>query len=255
LGKLVSEIVLGRVSPVDILSRMGYHVIVNSTAEGVVSRYVETPDELAQFSDLTPDAIVYQGEPHWVPVPLGAHPQCSNYLHDWFRAGVKAQTLFRKLAHEHGLILENLSQDQASFRSYTANVDKAVKRGDCLIRNARNLEVEIKCQTIYPRGDEEVFWFDEADIEKHLNMQEFTGCPIVMAVFERAGDAPVDGSLRMILVDEIKRLLGTGAVTVDEKAKNGKAYVVALESMRLGFEIIDEIRGVTNRRRHPRRAE
>ncbi len=218
---------------------MGYHVIVQHTAEGVVSRYVERVEDLAVFSDLTADAVVYQGEPHWVPVRLGSHEHCRDYIHDWFRAGVKAQALFRVQALAHGLTLENLSQDQASFKNYTECVDRMVKRGDVLIRNARNLEVEIKCKKWLGSNGDQFVYLPREDLAKHENMAEFTGSPIAIAFYDRDGDSPVEDSLHMVYVSDIRS--DVGKRVIEERNDLGAAFKIPLSMMSKGFALVDGI--------------
>ena len=50
------------------------------------------------------------------------------------KIGIRAQHLFKKQADKEGFILEDLNQNQESFKIYTNNVDKSIKRGDYLVR-------------------------------------------------------------------------------------------------------------------------
>jgi hypothetical protein len=169
---------------------MGYHVIVKAANGDLVSHYADSLEDLANFSDITADSIIYQGEPHWTPVMLGTDDKYKNFAKDWFRAGLKAQWLLKRQAIAHGLMIEDLSQDVESFKGYTINANVAIKRGDFLIRNARNLEIETKCFTFYKNGNEDCFYIEYADVKKHQNMEQFTGCPVILAVYKRCGDTP-----------------------------------------------------------------
>lgn len=76
---------------------MGYH-IVNIKNDTIEHLYIENKIELAYLDTLTENTIIYQGEKHWEPVRFGNDPWYKNYTKDWFRAGLKAQELFKEQA-------------------------------------------------------------------------------------------------------------------------------------------------------------
>ena len=112
---------------------MGYHVILRPDEKTLHAIYVEQIEDLAEISNLTPDSIVYQGEKDWAPVKLGQSEAYKNFAEPWFRAGLKAQKLFIEEATQSGLIVEQLSQDQNTFRHYITNANIPIKRGDFLL--------------------------------------------------------------------------------------------------------------------------
>lgn len=130
---------------------MGFHVIIKAENGQLDSHYADSLEKLADFSDIAADSIIYQGESDWKPVILGTDDRYKHLAEDWFRAGVKAQRLFRRQAIDHGLMIEDLSQDVESFKGYTKNANIPIKRGDFLIRNAKNKEVDTKCKTFYTK--------------------------------------------------------------------------------------------------------
>lgn len=125
---------------------MGYHLI--NIVKGVLKHYyVSDLRDLLDRSDITKNTIIYQGEPEWIPKKMGEDTGYKLYVDEWSRVGLKAQILFKKLAEKEGLILEELSQDQDSFKSYTKAANRnsiPIKRGDFLLRNAGNWEIEVK---------------------------------------------------------------------------------------------------------------
>ena len=184
---------------------MGYHVILRITEEGLDSRYVETLDELRNFPELTKETIIYQGEAHWTPIQLGDNEACAVYAESNYRLGRKTEILFQEMCTKHGLIMEALSQTQESFRCYTRNVDVSIKRGDFLIRNAGNLEVDVKCRKkgIHDQDGYPFYFLNKEDVKRHTNMERFTNCPVLLAFFERDGEDPVEESLCMMAISEI----------------------------------------------------
>ena len=146
---------------------MGYHII-NITE----NEYVNDKKSLMNLDTITEDSIIYQGEPHWTPLQV-KNTELKNYCIDRYRAGLKAQEYFKTQAKEQGLILEELIQDKESFQQYLISDEYiAIKRGDFLVRNYGNLEIDVKCRTFRYLNDEELsFHFSCKDLEKHLNMQ------------------------------------------------------------------------------------
>ena len=153
---------------------MGYHII-NITENGIKSEYVNDKKSLMNLDTITEDSIIYQGEPHWTPLQV-KNTEFKSYCIDWYRAGLKAQEYFKTQAKEQGLILEELIQDKESFQQYLiSNEYIAIKRGDFLVRNYGNLEIDVKCRSFRQLSNRELsFRFSCNDVEKHLNMQEYT---------------------------------------------------------------------------------
>lgn len=178
-------------SPVSyhIKNRMGYH-IVNLKDNEIVHNYVDSKVEIAYLDNITEDTIIYQGEKHWTPIRVGNELDYKNYSKDWYRAGIKAQELFKKQAKDEKLVLEELFQDESSFQQYLIKEKYfAIKRGDFLVRNFGNIEIDIKCRGFYENKRKElVFNFKCEDVERHLNMQTLTNTPILIAVYQRNGN-------------------------------------------------------------------
>lgn len=229
---------------------MGYHIILRHDQDSLKHHYVEDLDKLASFS-IREDAIIYQGEPHWEPVIAKQDKRYERFTHDWYRAGIKAQELFKEQAIEKKYMLEALSQDQKSFKYYTGPINKKgkyikIKRGDFLIRNAANIEVDVKCRTFHDaKAGGQTFEFNAEDLVRHLNMSNYTRLPIVIAVYEREPntDCIIADSLRMIDVEYMKKIIGTLALTKHER-KNAKgegyeAYQIPVSKTMKGFALID----------------
>lgn len=167
---------------------MGYH-IVNLKDNEIDHKYVESKVEIAYLDNITEDTIIYQGEKQWNPISVGSQPNYRNYSKDWYRAGIKAQGLFKEQAKKEKLILEELSQDESSFQQYLIKEEYfAIKRGDFLVRNFGNIEIDIKCRSFYEnKRNEIVFNFKCEDVKRHLNMETLTNTPIFIAVYQRNG--------------------------------------------------------------------
>lgn len=213
---------------------MGYHLIIRNIDSTITAHYSETYEGLAQYSDISRDSIIYEGEAHWQPVVVGQSERYKNLAETWFRAGIKAQKLFKEQAMAHGLMIEDLSQDAASFKAYTSNAEVLIKRGDFLLRNVRNIEVETKCFTFY-KGH---FYIEYSDIKGHQNMQTYSGSPVVLAIYERKDDVPIENSLFMLSIDTILEE-NNKKVRYDEEKK---CLVIPCSLGKPGFSLIDEVR-------------
>lgn len=168
---------------------MGYH-IVNIKNNEIEHKYVESKIEIAYVDNITEEIIIYQGEKQWNPIRVGSESNYRNYSKDWYRAGIKAQELFKKQAKKEKLVLEELFQDESSFQQYLITEEYfAIKRGDFLVRNFGNIEIDIKCRGFYENKQKDiVFNFKCEDVERHLNMETLTNTPIFIAVYQRKGD-------------------------------------------------------------------
>lgn len=216
---------------------MGYHII-NITEDGIKSEYVNDKKALMNLDTITENTIIYQGEAHWTPLQV-KDTEFKNYCIDKYRAGLKAQEYFKTQAKEQGLILEELIQDKESFQQYLISDEYiAIKRGDFLVRNYRNLEIDVKCRSFHYLKDGELsFRFSCDDLEKHLNMQKYTQTPIIIAVYQRNGDNFIPEIPYFISIDKIKELSSTlGKVSV----KNDVCYEIPLRLTIQSFDYITD---------------
>lgn len=213
---------------------MGFHV-VNITNSKLVHEYVEEYEELAFLDFITKDSIIYQGEAHWNPFKVSDSERYKHLSQGWFRAGIQAQELFKEQAIGHGYILEELNQDQKSFVAYTKNSKNIpIKRGDFLIRNFGNIEVDVKCRRFKDEGN--FFDFKCSDVKKHMNMQDFTNTPILIAVYENRENKPVAD---LVYFFPVSLLNNNAEIKVNYRKGIGDCYKVPLELTHVGFELID----------------
>jgi hypothetical protein len=120
-----------------------------------------------------------------------------------FIAGEKAENRFEQLCETHGYIVEKISQDRRHFAQYAANAQSYVKRGDYIVRNLGNIEVEVKCFSLRTYGVTRCYCLKYSHIKRHEEIERLTGAPVIFAVFERNGRNVVEHSLRMIPLREL----------------------------------------------------
>ena len=219
------------------MSTIGFHIV--NIENGILKKdYVESFKELAYINFITKDSIIYQGEEQWKPVKISESEKYKHFSEGWFRAGIQAQELFKEQATENGFILEELNQDQNSFKSYTLNSEKKpIKRGDFLIRNYANIEVDVKCRGFWKDNGESYFSFKCEDAEKHKNMMGFTNTPIIIAVYQNVNNKPVDNNIYFFAIDT---LLSSDLNTHFRK-KVGECYKIPVSFTQKGFDFIDKI--------------
>lgn len=154
-----------------------------------------------------------------------------------FAAGRKAEELFAQLAYDNGWTVEKISQDRSSFDKYAMNSARGIKRGDYIIRNLRNTEVEVKCFS-RSRWRSPGYLLKYSQVKRHEGMQQMTESPVVFAIFERRGRNPVAESLRMI---PLSALTGRRSREITY-VKKSKSLHIPLTSMVPGFELLRSLR-------------
>lgn len=212
---------------------MGYHII--NIKNGQMShQYVEYECELMNV-EVRKDTIIYQGERDWVPVQAEQSATYAPYCNDWFRAGLKAQELFKKQAKEHRFILEELHQDSKSFSQYLIGDEYLpIKRGDFLLRNFENLEIDVKCRS-FEAGK---FKFKCGDLECHLNMQKLTGSPVILAVYQRDGANVKENEPYFISINEMNENKNRFKKEYIEKDNLGDCYFIPIGIAHQGFDYL-----------------
>ena len=229
---------------------MGYHIILNHEDGALKHYYVEKINDLANFQ-IQPNTIIYQGDKKWTPEMVKNSVRFQNFAESWHRAGIKAQEIFKKQALENQLILEELSHDQESFKAYTKIHEQylEIKRGDFLLRNVGNLEIDVKCRTFYkPKHAEELcFDFSQDHLNRHLNMEKYTKTSIAIALYERikGTDNPKPSSLRMIEVSYMNKIIGKlklePIIRHNSKGEKFTVYQIPLKHTMKQFTLLEHI--------------
>lgn len=215
---------------------MGYHII--NIENGILKKdYVESYEELSYIDFITDNSVIYQGEEHWKPFKISNSEKYKHFSKGWFRAGIQAQELFKQQAIEHGFILEELNQDQNSFKLYTTNAqNKSIKRGDFLIRNFANIEIDVKCRGFRKNNIDSYFDFKHEDVLKHKNMMCFTNTPILIAVYENINNKPIEDNIYFFSIEE---LLNSN-IEIYYRKGIGKCYRIPISFTKKGFSLITD---------------
>lgn len=214
---------------------MGIHIVNVENGE-LRHDYVESYEELSYVEFISEDSIIYQGEENWKPTRISESEEFKHFSKGWFRAGIQAQEIFKEQASRNGFILEELNQDQKSFKSYTSNAKNiSIKRGDFLVRNFGNIEIDVKCRGFRKINGEKHFDFKVEDVNKHANMQKFTNTPILIAVYENIRDRPSDNKVYLFAID---KLLKSKDIKSHFRKGIGRCYRIPLSFTEEGFGLI-----------------
>lgn len=226
---------------------MGFHVILNNS-DDFKTTYVDNIDELIEL-ELNDDTVIYEGRPEWKPIRLGENrdSEFGKLVLDWCRAGKKAEKLFYQLLKDK-YILERITQDKKSINHYykamkRAGIEGEIKRGDFIIRDVFNLEIEVKCYDL----SSGVFKLDADSFEKHLNMKRLTGVPVLFAIFKRIPNSDkVDGEdFYMISCRRIEDLVQAKLLVKEEvkfvtKRVNGEKKSVPYQNILIPVEFLEK---------------
>jgi len=167
---------------------MGYHIL-NYKKGNLTHRYAETKDELAGFDDIEHNSIIFEGSGNITPEVVSQSKEFKRFSYDWYRAGIKAENLFEDQAREQNMMVERINQDKKSFNNYTGSREEFIplKRGDFIIRDHGNIEIDVKCRSFhnFENNNEKYFRFNVEHMLRHLNMAALLHSPVLVAVFER----------------------------------------------------------------------
>lgn len=217
---------------------MGYHIILNSNENRIKTIYVKDLKDLLDIEGINEDSIICQGEEQCKPIKLTENEEYAKYAKEWYRAGLKAQRLFKKQASDERFILEEISQDIESFKNYTSNATTPIKRSDFIVRDLNMVEVEVKCRTFYGSKSNLFFYFSLDEFEKHKGMTKTINTKIVIAIYQRHEDSPIEESLRMIHLDEIISNFESFNIKNHPDKNVGKALEIPISKTTNGFQLL-----------------
>jgi hypothetical protein len=229
---------------------MGYHIILNKNQFEIEHYFVNHFFEIANY-DISDTTIIYEGDEKWQPEVVKLSKKYNIFSIPRFRASLKAEQIFKHKANELGYIIETLNQDQESFKFYNdaiKNNEKyiSVKRGDFLIRNLLNIEIEVKCKTIfYDQKYKKLgshFYLEKEHLDRHNNMYKFTKTPIIFAIFERnKKDESIVNSnkLYMISLSQVNEIIEKYKLTPELRIY-GESYRISISACKKNFELLNE---------------
>lgn len=214
---------------------MGYHVIIDPEFFPIKYTYVERIEELLSVEGISDKSIIFQGYRENPPQQVGMSGNFERLGEEGYRAELRALAIFAKLARARKLILEELSREPENAKLYSKIAKGPVKRGNFLIHNRGNIEIAVKCVSYYGKGERKFFAFSEEELQKYLNVEKATKTPVLLAVFQRRNDTPVEESFCMVEVDLIQKLIDTFG---RRKKEYGWIYSIPLKITKPGFDLL-----------------
>lgn len=150
-----------------------------------------------------------------------------NIFRPHLAAGLKAEKIFAQQALQNRWLLEKIPQDKENFKRYKEVASDPVKRGDFICRNCNNLEIEVKCKSVYSKKSTKVFLIEYSQIKRHMEMNKLTDSKTIFAFYERNGSSVVENSLRMVDLDFLQST---------HDYKKGRLYNAKLKCVEIPFK-------------------
>lgn len=97
---------------------MGYHVIIEPELFPIKYTYVDRINELVLVEGINEKSVIIEGKSENPPQQVGVSVNFRHLGEEWYRAGLRALTIFAKLARDRQLVLEELSHGPENVRSY-----------------------------------------------------------------------------------------------------------------------------------------
>lgn len=132
------------------------------------------------------------------------NPKCVSCLH--LEAGNTAEKFFQSHARAEGFYMEPLVQDKESYEEGWKKIlpnKVAIKRGDYICRNCRNIEIEVKCLTPQFLNGRKYYRLAYNDLKRHRVMEKESQTPVVLALYEQKDFAHIKNSIRMIKLSDL----------------------------------------------------
>lgn len=180
---------------------MGFHIV--NIKNGVLEhQYTEKYNDLLYIDFITEDSIIYEGHENWTPVKVGDHDKYKRLSRAEFRAGLIAEIVFEKQAYENNFILQKLDQGQETFKLYQNMCDKYYKRPDYTIRNGVNIDIDVKCYNFHENSKKGRYInFNINEAGRFGSMQKLTKNKLIIALYEKKQNRPVEDTLYMFSID------------------------------------------------------
>ncbi len=218
---------------------MGYYLINKDDSNRPFSQYVEKLEDLIYHvkGDIN-DAIIVSGKKKSKPFFLRDSKEYKNLCSQKLRNGILAQEIFKKVALEKSFIIEEIPQDKTSFSNYNIIDSFTVKRADFIVKNCKDIEVDVKCLSTYTINKIQYFYIRYHEIKKLERMNSLIDKKTVLAIFNQSSIQADEESLKMIELSTIHKE-NNRSVIYD---KNTKCFKIPLDLTTPGFKLLEEHR-------------
>jgi hypothetical protein len=185
------------------------------------STYIENPQELINIEEIDENTIVYEADQEWKPYRIKENEILKTYIQRNNKLGLKGQQIFKDKMNQEKMIIEEIDQSQAGLKQYIniAN-DKRIKRGDFIIRNKGNIEIEVKVRTFYSNSENGYYFtIKYSELKSLERMQEILKNKIMFCVFQCINNKINEDKLYFITIDKILNGILNGFFEYDKKEK------------------------------------
>jgi hypothetical protein len=219
---------------------MGYYLINNEDrTDQPFSAYVEKMEDLIyHIEGNIENALIVVGSLDSAPFYLRDSAEYKSLCLEKFRNGLLAQDIFKEVARKQKFIVELVPQDSESFADYNIIDSFTVKRADFVIKNCKDIEVEVKCLSFYTSKNVSYFYIRYHELKKLERMNRIIGKQTILAVFDQAQVRSGETSLKMIELSTIFRE-NKKSVVYDEATK---CFKVPLDLLSPGLDILEDYR-------------
>jgi len=219
---------------------MGYYLINTDEVTKPFSVYVDRLEDLIYHieGDIK-DALIVAGSKDSKPFFLKDSKEYKNLCEEKFRNGYLAQEIFEKAAKNQKFMIEAIPQDIESFSNYNIIDSFTVKRADFIVKNCKDIEVDVKCLSLYTINKTEYFYIRYHELMKFQRMNSLIDKNTVLAIFDQKKiRSEKDDCLKMIELSTIFKE-NKKSVVYDESTK---CFRVPIELATSGFEILENYR-------------
>ncbi|MDQ0781359.1 hypothetical protein [Chryseobacterium sp. W4I1] len=217
---------------------MGFYLINNRENKPSFIFVDKLEDLIYHVEGNIDDTVIVKGSRESKPFFLKDSNDYKNLCDQKYRNGLLAQEIFKNIARERRFMIESIPQDIDSFSVYNILDSFTIKRADFVIKNCRNIEVDVKCLSFYLINDKKYFYIRYSEIMKLERMNSLIEKNTILAIFDQNTVRGQDFSLNMI---ELKTILkeNNRCVVYDQKTK---CFKVPLHLTTNGFDLLEEYR-------------
>ncbi|MBB4806993.1 hypothetical protein HNP38_002289 [Chryseobacterium defluvii] len=218
---------------------MGYYLINSGEINQPFSIYVDRLEDLIYHVDGDiNDAIIVAGSKDTEPFFLKDSKEYKNLCVEKFRNGLRAQEMFEETARKLQFMVEVIPQDTKSFINYNILDSFTIKRADFVIKNCKDIEVDVKCLSFYTIKNIQYFYIRYYELMKLERMNSLIDKRTVLALYDQSKIKYEENSLRMIELSTIFKE-NNKSVIYD---KNTKCFKIPLDLTTDGFELLENYR-------------
>jgi len=182
---------------------MGFHIVKQK--DGIIeSVYIRKAEEIVNIDDIDENTIVYEADEKWKPYTIKDNKELHLFLQDSVKYGLLGQQYFVEMMHKNKVVCEQIDQNPESLKQYIEIANgEYIKRGDYILRNVNNIEVEVKVRTFYGRDQNRYFTIDYSELKSLERMQKILNNEILFCVFQKVDKVIIKDTIYSIAINKL----------------------------------------------------